>query len=139
MSQEQYEQDNSAASTVEAGAKTGKAISKIAKGAATGGMHGAALTAAGESKKYLIAIIVVVLAIPILLIAMLPSIIFGSLLGDDTVDSTAITNNDVLVQNMMDINTSISTVLSEGLVDVLDRIDTNYASSGCDEKEVNNP
>ena len=139
MSKEQYEQDNSAASTVEAGAKTGKAISKIAKGAATGGMRGAALAAAVEGKKYIIAIVVAVLAIPILLIAMLPSIIFGSLLGDDTVDSTAITSNDVLVQNMMDINTSISTVLSEGLVDVLERIDTNYASSGCDEKEVNNP
>lgn len=139
MSQDQYKQDNSAASTVEAGAKTGKAISKIAKGAATGGVHGAALAAAVESKKYIIAIVVAVLTIPILLIAMLPSIIFGSLLGDDTVDSTAITSNDVLVQNMMDINTSISTVLSEGLVDVLERVDTNYASSGCDGMEVNNP
>ena len=40
---------------------------------------------------------------------------------------------------MMDLNTGISTVLSEGLVDVLSRIDTDFAASGCDSMEVNNP
>jgi len=138
MSQEQENQESSVASSVQAGVKTGKAISNIAKGAASGGVHGAALAALSSNKKYILAI-AVVLMIPILVIAMLPSIIFGSILGDDTVDSTAISSNDALVQNMMDINTSISTVLSEGLTDVLDRIDSNFAASGCDEKEVNNP
>lgn len=138
MSQEQENQESSVASSVQAGVKTGKAISNIAKGAASGGVHGAALAALSSNKKYILAI-AVVLMIPILVIAMLPSIIFGFILGDDTVDSTAISSNDALVQNMMDINTSISTVLSEGLTDVLDRIDSNFAASGCDEKEVNNP
>lgn len=139
MSQERERQENSAASAVESSAKTGKAISKIVQGAASGGVHGAALAAASSGKKYVLAVVVVALLIPILLITMLPSIILGSILGDDAVDSTAISNNDVLVQNMMDINTSISTVLSEGLTDVLGRIDSDFAASGCDSMEINNP
>lgn len=34
---------------------------------------------------------------------------------------------------------TISSILSEGLTDVLNRIDANFADSGCDQKEVNNP
>ena len=40
---------------------------------------------------------------------------------------------------MVSLNTGISTILSEGLTDVLARIDADFAASGCDEKEVNNP
>ena len=76
-------QERSAESTVRSAAKAGKAVSNIAKGAAAGGIHGAALEIAKESKKWIIALAGIIL-IPVILLAMLPSIIFGSLLGDGT-------------------------------------------------------
>ena len=139
MSEEQRtQQTNTAESTVHAASKTGKAVANIAKGAATGGVHGAALATANNSKKWIIALVALAM-LPVLIIAMLPSIIFGSLSGDGTNSTNAITDDTVLAQNMMDLNTGISTVLSEGLVDVLSRIDTDFAASGCDSMEVNNP
>ena len=139
MSEEQRtQQTNTAESTVHAASKTGKAVANIAKGAATGGVHGAALATANNSKKWIIALVALAM-LPVLIIAMLPSIIFGSFSGDGTNSTNAITDDTVLAQNMMDLNTGISTVLSEGLVDVLSRIDTDFAASGCDSMEVNNP
>lgn len=131
-------QERSAESTVRSAAKAGKAVSNIAKGAATGGIHGAAFETAKESKKWIIALVGVVL-IPVILLAMLPSIIFGSLLGDGTDKANGISDNAILTQNMVELNTGISTILSEGLADVLERIDADFAASGCDEMEINNP
>lgn len=139
MSEEnRFQERDSAESSVKAAAKTGKTIANIAKGAATGGVHGAALMAAKSSKKW-IAVLAALLLLPILLVAMLPSIIFGSLLGDGTDTPNGISDGAVMTQNMIDLNTGISTILSEGLTDVLSRIDSDFASSGCDEKEINNP
>lgn len=139
MSEEQRaQQSNSAESTVHAASKTGKTVANVAKGAATGGVHGAALATVKNSKKWLIPL-VAILILPVLIVAMLPSVIFGSFFGDGTDTTNAIADDTVLTQNMMDLNTGISTVLSEGLVDVLSRIDTDFAASGCDSKEVNNP
>ena len=77
MSEEnRREQGNSAESSVKAAAKTGKAVANIAKGAATGGIHGAALETAKASKKWII-VLVAVLMLPVIIVAMLPSIIFG--------------------------------------------------------------
>lgn len=59
MDEENKSQQESAAGTIRAAAKTGKTISSIAKGAATGGMHGAALGAAKSSKKWIIGIVAV--------------------------------------------------------------------------------
>lgn len=83
MSEENRQQQSSAESTVAGAAKTGKAIASIAKGAATGGAHGAAVEAAKSSRKWTIPIVAVIL-LPVLIIAMLPSVIFGSLFGDGT-------------------------------------------------------
>ena len=138
MSEENRPQQSSAESTVAGAAKTGKAIASIAKGAATGGAHGAAVEAAKSSKKWIIPIVAVIL-LPVLIIAMLPSVIFGSLFGDGTDTPNGISDDTVLVQNLADINSGISMILSEGLNDVLARIDSDFAASGCDSKEVNNP
>ena len=138
MSDEKSQQQTSTESTVAGAAKTGKAISNIAKGAAAGGAHGAAIEAGKSSAKWLIPLIAAVL-LPLILVAMLPSIIFGSLLGDGTDSPNGISNDEVLVQNMTAINEGISFILSEGLTDVLERIDSDFASSGCDGKEINNP
>ncbi|MFR1480598.1 MAG: hypothetical protein ACLSB9_35430 [Hydrogeniiclostridium mannosilyticum] len=59
--------------------------------------------------------------LPVLLVVMLPSIIFGSLFGDGTDAPNGITDDVVMTQRMYDPNTGISTILSEGLSDVLAR------------------
>ncbi|MFQ9140794.1 MAG: hypothetical protein ACLR4W_00385 [Oscillospiraceae bacterium] len=51
MSDENSQQQTSTESTVAGAAKTGKAISNIAKGAAAGGAHGAAIEAGKSSAK----------------------------------------------------------------------------------------
>ena len=95
MSDEKSQQQTSTESTVAGAAKTGKAISNIAKGAAAGGAHGAAIEAGKSSAKWLIPLIAAVL-LPLILVAMLPSIIFGSLLGDGTDTPNGISSDEVL-------------------------------------------
>lgn len=132
------QRSNTADSAVASAAKTGKAIANITKGAATGGVHGAALAAAGTAKKWIIPIIALAM-LPVLLLAMLPSIIFGTFFGDGSDTPSGFTDETVLTQNMTELQTAISTVLSEGLTETLNRIDSDFASSGCDEKAINNP
>lgn len=139
MSDETRQEKSSVESTVDGAAKTGKAIANIAKGAAVGGAHGAAVEAGKASKKWIAAVIVALIALPIVIVAMLPSVIFGSLLGDGTDTPNGISDDAALIQNMTDINNGISMILSEGLTDVLDRIEADFAASGCDGKEINNP
>ena len=55
MSDETRQEKSSVESTVGGAAKTGKAIANIAKGAAVGGAHGAAIEAAKTSKKWIYA------------------------------------------------------------------------------------
>lgn len=138
MPEEQRTNGESSAASVRGAAKTGKAIANIAKGAATGGAHGAAFAAAKQSKKWIIGIALLLL-LPVLLVLMLPVVIFGSLFGTGTDTPNAIVDDSVLSANMVSLNTGISTILSEGLSDVLARIDADFAASGCDEKEVKNP
>lgn len=140
MDSRNNEQKQTAASTVTSAVKTGKAIANIAKGAARGGMPGAALAAAWSSRKWLLPVLALAL-IPIIIVAMLPSIIFGTPLTTDP-ESTApsgLISDEVLTQTMMDLNDRISAALSDGLEDILYRINEDFLSSGCDEKEVNNP
>ena len=77
--------------------------------------------------------------LPLILVAMLPSVIFGSLFSDGTEAPNGVSDNEVLIQNMTAISEGISSILSAGLTDVLERIDADFASSGCDGKEINNP
>lgn len=78
MDEENKSQQESAAGTIRAAAKTGKTISSIAKGAATGGMHGAALGAAKSSKKWIIGIVAVAILLPVIILAMLPPSFLGA-------------------------------------------------------------
>lgn len=131
-------QKSSTEATVVNAAKAGKTIANVAKGATTGGVHGAALEAAKSSKKWIVPVIATVLP-PLLIIAMLPSVIFGSLLGNGSDTPNGITDDEILVQNLTEINSAISSILSDGLNDVLERVDRDFAVSGCDNKEINNP
>lgn len=138
MSTEETRERNSLGSSAKATAKTGKAVANIVKGAASGGLSGAALLAGKNKKKWLIPIACVLL-IPVIIIAMLPTIIFGAIFGDGSDTKNGIVDGEVLTQNMIELNDGISSVLSEGLADILERIDADFAASGCDQKEINNP
>ena len=82
MSDLQKQQNNDADAKVSGAVKTGKAVANIAKGAATGGVHGAAAAAAGSAAKKWIIPLVAVILLPVVLLAMLPSIIFGPIRGE---------------------------------------------------------
>lgn len=132
------ERSNAADATLASAAKTGKGIANIAKGASTGGVHGAAVAMAWNAKRWIGPVIILAL-LPVLIMAMLPSIIFGEFFGDGSDTPSGFTDDAVLTQNMLELQTVISTVLTEGLMDTLARIDADFANSGCDEKVVNNP
>ena len=70
---------------------------------------------------------------------MLPTIIFGTLFGNGTNSPNGFSDGPTLSNNIIELNTGISTVLSEGLQDALDRIDADFAASGKDEYTIDNP
>lgn len=134
-----------AAQMVRGAVKTGKAIAGAAKGAAAGGPYGAAAGFVWENRKVIGKIIIAVIAfmmIPIMLICMLPSIIFGGLTEafSPKDPGTPVLNSSVAIDShLTEISTTVSTVLSEGMADILQSIDTDYASCTADGKEIINP
>ena len=134
-----------AAQMVRGAVKTGKAIAGAAKGAATGGVWGAVAGFAWENRKFLAKVIIAataVLMIPIILLCMLPSIIFGGL--DNAYSpkdpDTPILNSSIAIDaNLADISTAVSTVLSEGMADTLQAIENDYANCTADGKGIVNP
>lgn len=79
------------------------------------------------------------LLLPVLLMTMLPIIIFGPLNGDGSESLSGIVNDDMLYQNYNKLELGVSRVLSDGLSDVLERIETDFEFSGCDEMIIENP
>lgn len=138
MIEENKQHDSCKQASIDAASKIGKAVANIAKGAATGGAHGAALEAAKSAKKWFIPLLALLL-LPIILVAMLPTVIFGSFLGDGSETKNAIADEAVFAQNLSELNTGISTILSAALQNVLDRIDSDFSQSCCDEMVINNP
>lgn len=134
-----------AANAVRGAVKTGKAIAGAVKGAAAGGPYGAAAGFVWENRKWIGKIILAVLAvmmIPILFICMLPSLIFGGLKSafSSNDPSVPVLNSSAAVSdNLSDISVSVSTVLSEGMTDLLAEIDADFAASGANQKEIINP
>ncbi len=134
-----------AANMVRGAVKTGKAIAAAAKGAAAGGVWGAIGAFAWENRKFLTKVIIAataVLMIPIIILCMLPSVIFGGFGSSHSPadPSTPILNSSVAIDtNLTEISTSISTVLSEGMADTLQAIENDYATCTADGKEIINP
>lgn len=134
-----------AANMVRSAVKTGKAISGAAKGAAAGGPYGAIAGFAWGNRKVIGKIVIAVIAllmIPILFICMLPSLIFGGLtqaFSPDNPEVPILNDSAAITSNLDEISTSISTVLSESMTDLLAQIDADFASSGADQKEIINP
>lgn len=134
-----------AAQMVRGAVKTGKAIAGAAKGAAAGGVWGAVAGFAWENRKFLGKVIIAataVLMIPIIILCMLPSVIFGGLNNSHSSadPDTPIMNSSVAIDsNLTEISTAVSTVLSEGMADTLQAIENDYASCTADGKEIINP
>ena len=134
-----------AAQAVRGAVKTGKAIAAAAKGAAAGGVWGAIGAFAWENRKFLTKVLIAataVLMIPIIILCMLPSIIFGGF-GDShsaTEPNTPILNSSIAIDtNLTQISTTVSTVLSERMTEVLQAIEDDYANCTADGKEIINP
>lgn len=98
-----------------------------------------------ENRKIIGKIIIAIIAflmIPIMLLCMLPSLIFGGLKDAFSPNdpNTPILNSSVAVEsNLAEISTTVSTVLSESIKDVLQDIEKDYASCTADGKEIINP
>ncbi len=133
-----------AAQMVRGAVKTGKAIAGAAKGAAAGGPYGAAAGFVWENRKVIGKIIIAVIAfmmIPIMLLCMLPSIIFGGLTEafSPKDPGTPVLNSSVAIDShLTEISTTVSTVMSDGMADILQSIETDYASCTADGKEIIN-
>lgn len=134
-----------AAQAVRGAVKTGKAIAAAAKGAAAGGVWGAIGAFAWENRKFLTKVLIAataVLMIPIIILCMLPSVIFGGF-GDShspADPNVPILNSSVAIDsNLTQISTTVSTVLSERMTEVLQAIEDDYATCTADGKEIINP
>lgn len=134
-----------AAQMVRGAVKTGKAIAGAAKGAAAGGVWGAVAGFAWENRKFLAKVIIAataVLMIPIIILCMLPSIIFGGFgnaYSPEDPDTPILNSSTAIDANLADISTAVSTVLSEGMADTLQAIENDYANCTADGKEIINP
>ncbi len=95
------EQAASAAHSVHAAVKTGKAIASAAKGAAAGGPYGAAAglaLVAGQHGKKLLAGAVVILMLPVLFVLMLPGLIFGGLTSSGAPGQPVLNDGDAITR-----------------------------------------
>jgi hypothetical protein len=135
----------SAANAIRGAVKTGKAISGAAKGAAAGGIYGAATGFLWGNRKIAGKIIIASIALfmlPVLFILLLPSLIFGSLTNASSPSNPEVpilNDGSAIVENTNNISFAINRALGEGLDDVLARIDADFSSSGGDQKEIKNP
>lgn len=114
-----------AANTVRGAAKIGKSIAAASKGGAAGGWIGAAAAFAFENRKLLATItlgIVALMLLPIAVICMLPSIIFGG------TDNTAINDCAVIEENVNTVMTSTENIFKEALNNITDEIDEDIAT-----------
>ncbi len=142
---EQLQKGAQAAGAVKSAVKTGKAIAAAAKGAAAGGPFGAAAGFVLQNRKLIAKLAIALVAfllLPVLFICMLPSLVFGGL-GNEYSPSdpdTPILNSDTaLTANMTSASDAISRVLSDGMSELLEQIDRDYAASGAERKEIINP
>lgn len=130
-----------AAGQIRGAVKTGKAIAAAAKGAAVG-PYGAAAAFAWQNRKMIGKIIAALLLIPILFIAMLPTMIFGlngNALTEGDGDTIIMNDDEAVINNIIEVNNALHEIIQEALDDTLARIDSDFNGSGADIKEVINP
>lgn len=132
------------AQAVRGAVKTGKAIAAAAKGAATGGVWGAAAGFLWGNRKLVVKIILAataLLMLPILILCMLPGVIFGGFDHSHSPidpDTPILNSGKVIDSHLAEISTAVSGVLSEALADTLAAIDDARAADTADGTEVIN-
>lgn len=142
---EALETGASAAHLARGAVKAGKAVSEAAKGAAAGGPYAAVAGVLWENRRFVGKILtaaVILLMLPVLFVLMLPGLIFDgfSAAFSPADPETPILNSETaIVENANTITFTISSILSEGMEDVLERIGQDFASSDGDEMEIINP
>lgn len=108
---------------IKGAAKTGKTVSAAAKGATAGGVYGAAAGVLWENRKFVckvLAAMTFVLLIPILFVAMLPSLIFGDISAKD--ESDALNNNTVIMENIEKAQIIINDALNKAHNNILEEV-----------------
>ncbi len=117
----------SAANTVRGAVKTGKEIASAAKGGAAGGWVGAAASFAWENRRTLAAVVAgltVLFLLPVVIVCMLPSLIFGGFDSGLQPESSIHIFKDgtVITENIEDITNSLDKIINESLNSVLKTI-----------------
>lgn len=149
------EQKNGLAEALETGAsaahlargaiKAGKAVSGAAKGAAAGGPYGAAAGALWESRRSIgkiLAAAAVLLLLPVLFVLMLPGLLFdgfSAAFSPADPETPILNSENAIIENANTITFTISGILGEGMEDVMERIERDFAASDGDGMEVVNP
>lgn len=124
------------ANNIRGAVKAGKAIAAASKGASVGGVYGAAAGVLWKNKDTVIKIVIAVsafLLIPIIVICMLPSVIFGGMNNSDT---PILNDYNAINQNITEISEKINFILAEALNDVVSEIEADFINVGADYKET---
>ncbi len=142
---EALETGASAAHLARGAIKAGKTVSGAAKGAATGGPYGAAAGALWESRKSvgkILATAAVLLMLPVLFVLMLPGLIFdgfSAAFSPADPETPVLNSETAIIENANTITFTISGILGEGMEDVMERIERDFAASDGDGMEIINP
>lgn len=134
-----------AANMVRGAVKAGKAVAGAAKGAAAGGPYGAIIAFAWQNRELIAKIIIsatAVILLPIIILCMLPSIIFGGV--NDTYslsdpDNPILNSSVSITENTNAICQSVDGILSDALNVVAFSIHTNFENSAADQIDIINP
>ena len=121
---------NSAASLIQAGVKSGKAVSEIAAGTAAGGPWGALLSAAWSLRhtlyKILICLILLLLIVVVLLVS-IPSVVLNGVFGSGGPDGPL-----TMIQSYEEMEATVSAVVNRGYQATLERVDQLVQEGGYD-------
>ena len=135
----------SAAHTVQAALKTGKAAADITKGAAAGGPYGAAAAALWTNRKLVgkaAAALAVLLMLPVLFLTMLPGVLFdgyGAAYSEADPGQPILNSGQAITEHVNEITYAVNAILAEALEDVLEEIEEDFARSEADQLEIQNP
>ncbi len=135
----------SAAHTVQAALKTGNAAAGITKGAAAGGPYGAAAAALWTNRKLVgkaAAALAVLLMLPVIFVTMLPGVLFdgyGAAYSEADPGQPILNSGQAITEHINEITYAVNAILAEALEDVLEEIKEDFAGSGADQMEIQNP
>lgn len=122
------------ANTVRGAVKTGKAIAAAAKGGTAGGWIGAVAAFAWENRRLVAAItvgVVVIFLLPVVVVSMLPSIVFGGTTdaySPDDINNPILNNYEVIDNNIETLNLALGDVFADGLSITLENIENDKLS-----------